>query len=114
MKYSLIILAFFLSSQVGFGQTLDFKLFESTKGEKLSEVDKNLGEYRRLKKKNKAYLKGQRKKYKSYRDQTKSSARDSANIHLPDDSLKILQDLQKEYFLYTDEWYSLEELQNWD
>lgn len=117
---------FVLLTTSAVGQNLDIKLFEKTKGEKLSEIDKNLAKYKKIKKENKAFLKQQKKKYHAYQDsiskttkfltQSKDSLAQLDLDHedvLPD-SIVQLQKLQEQYYLYTNELYSYETLANWD
>ena len=93
---------------------LQVSIFEDSRAEKLSQVDQNLAEYRRIKKENKKFLKDQRKRYKTYKDSLGGLSNDSLKLTLPADSLETLERYQREYFIFTDQWYSLEEIQTMD
>lgn len=95
---------------ISVAQTFDVKLFDKSRGNTLSEVDKNLSEYKKATKENKAFLKGQRKKYKVHQD----SIRALKGKRTAKDSVSATERLQKQYFLYTNQWYTEEEIMSWD
>lgn len=106
MRFFLVIFLVCLVTEVAYSQTFDVKLFEGSRG---SQSQKNLAEYKRIAKQNKAYLKAQRKKYKAYRDSLRANGQMGRN-----DSLSRLERLQKQYFIYTNQWHSKEDIQSWD
>ena len=108
-KYLFVIFLFCLASKSVQAQSFDIRLFENSKGKKINENQKNISEYKKITKQNKAYLKSQRKKYKAHRDSLRFDG-NSKNR----DSLSRLERLQKQYFIYTNQWHSKEEIQSWD
>lgn len=106
MRFFLVIFLVCLVTEVAYPQTFDVKLFE---GSRSSQSQKNLAEYKRIAKQNKAYMKAQRKKYKAYRDSLRANGQMGRN-----DSLSRLERLQKQYFIYTNQWHSKEDIQSWD
>ncbi|MEO9966531.1 MAG: hypothetical protein ABJF11_12115 [Reichenbachiella sp.] len=93
-----------------YAQTFDVKIFEGSKGGKLSEVDKNVKEYKKATKGNKAFLKSQRKKYKAHRDSIKAARGKKSKK----DNLSRIQRMQRQYFIYTNEWHDESEIASWD
>ncbi|UXX79429.1 outer membrane protein transport protein [Reichenbachiella carrageenanivorans] len=92
------------------GQTFDIKLFENTRGNTIGEVEKNKAELDQITKENKAFVKEQRKKYKAMRDSLDALK----NTEWPKDSTSRVRRLQKQHYLFTNEWYSEEEIAKWD
>ncbi|MEO9802266.1 MAG: hypothetical protein ABJF04_03415 [Reichenbachiella sp.] len=109
-KYSALVILFFTLAGVSHAQTIDIKLFDKSKGNTLSEVDKNLAEYKKIQKENKAFLKEQRKKYKAHKDSLDALKSES----IKSDSVSRAEKLQKQYFIYTNQWYDQPEIMSWD
>ncbi|WP_073124087.1 hypothetical protein [Reichenbachiella agariperforans] len=96
-------------------QNFDVSFFEKSGGKVGSEVDKNIKEYRHLKKENEAWLKEQDKRYETMEDSLRlASDSDSLEQQIGEDSLAVLQELQREHYRYTDSLYSYEALMSWD
>ncbi|MEP2023628.1 MAG: hypothetical protein ABJH98_10915 [Reichenbachiella sp.] len=91
-------------------QTFDVKLFENTRSNTIGEIDKNKEELERIKKENKAFIKDQRKVYKTIRDSL-----DAAKIEdWPEDSTSKARKPQKQHFIYTNVWYDQADIATWD
>lgn len=91
-------------------QTFDVKLFENTRGNTIGEIDRNKQELDRITRENKAFLKSQRKKYKARRDSLDKLSKEN----WPKDSTTRERRLQKQYYIYTNEWYGQKEIAEWD
>ncbi|MDW3211918.1 MAG: hypothetical protein R8N23_18755 [Reichenbachiella sp.] len=114
MKYFFSFFFLLLFSLVAEGQTVDFKLFEGSGGKVAKEVKKNKDTYRQIRKEQKAYLKEQRKKYKVLTDSVKTTSELNSQNKDERDSIRRLYKVQKEFYLYTDTLYSVEEIASWD
>ncbi|SMD37965.1 hypothetical protein SAMN04488029_3564 [Reichenbachiella faecimaris] len=107
-NYILSLLLVFVSCSIQ-AQQFDIKLFENTRGNTIGEVDKNKRELDRITKDNKAFLKAQRKKYKAKRDSLDALRKEDWK-----DSTNRERRLQKQHYIFTNEWYSQEEIAAWD
>lgn len=110
MRYTLLFILFLVLTTASRAQTFDVKLFDKSKGNALNEVDKNLAEYKKIQKENKAYLKEQRKRYKAHKD----SLNALKTKGIKNDSASSVERLQKQYFIYTNQWYEEPEMMSWD
>ena len=95
-------------------QKVKVSLFENLRKEALGPVDQNLVEYRKIQKQNKAFLKQQKKKYRQYLNSAEYLKDSEWTKNLSPDSLAALEAMQKEYFLYTDELHSYQDMAQWD
>ncbi|WP_420581313.1 hypothetical protein [Reichenbachiella sp.] len=111
MKTKSYLLYFFLLGCVysASAQTFDIKLFENTRSNTIGEVEKNKAELDQISKDNKAFLKAQRKAYKAKRDSL-----DALRNQEWKDSTNRERRLQKQHFIFTNEWYEVEEIAAWD
>lgn len=104
-----LIVVFGLAVLHAQAQTFDIKLFENTRGNTIGEVEKNKAELDQITKDNKAFVKAQRKAYKAKRDSL-----DALRNQNWKDSTNRERRLQKQHFIFTNEWYSMEEIAAWD
>jgi hypothetical protein len=112
-KYGFIFLLVFIQWSA-YSQTVDFKLFDGSGTRIKNQVNENTSKYKAIQKEHRHYLKTQRKLYKHRKDSANNFSLDSLSLSLPKDSIDYLKDLQKEYFVYTDTLYAIEELMKWD
>ena len=94
----------------GYSQDFDLKIFDKRVHKTKTEVKEKTQEYHRIQKDYKKYIKVRNKEYRIVKDSLMST--DSFNPAIPKDSLNKLVKDQKEYFIYTDSVYSLEDLYN--